>query len=174
MGTLRLTGSAYLYLAVALGGALGSVARYLLAGWLGARAGGSFPWGTWVVNLGGTFLLGFFYTLALERSVDPLVRTGVATGFLGAFTTFSTLNLEAWGLLTGGAWWPALLYLASSWLLGLVAFGAGLVAARSFPVLGVFVLVLGAALGWRRATVRGKAAARGIRAERAAASRLPR
>ncbi|MET0773306.1 MAG: CrcB family protein, partial [Candidatus Limnocylindrales bacterium] len=75
---------------IAVGGAAGAVARYLVDGWVSQRTGGSFPLGTLVVNLTGTFLLGLLAALAIERSVLPaVIRPALMIGFLGAYTTFS-------------------------------------------------------------------------------------
>lgn len=111
---------------VALGGALGAVARYGLSGWLQETAGGTFPWGTLAVNVAGCFLLGL--TLAwLERvAVAADVRSFAAIGVLGAFTTFSTFSYEAVALLRDRDWLRAGGYLSGSLLLGLAAVVAGL------------------------------------------------
>jgi CrcB protein len=85
------------YLAVAIGGFLGACARYLLSEALGTLNG--FPVATLLTNLSGSFVLAWFYTITLERiPVHPHLRAGVGTGFIGAFTTFSTLNVELWKL----------------------------------------------------------------------------
>jgi CrcB protein len=85
------------YLAVAIGGFLGACARYLLSEVLGTLNG--FPVATLLTNLSGSFVLAWFYTITLERiPVHPHLRAGVGTGFIGAFTTFSTLNVELWNL----------------------------------------------------------------------------
>jgi CrcB protein len=92
-----------------VGGALGALARYLLAGWVQARlphAWASFPLGTLVINVTGSFLLAFVVTLAARGLVPPAWRVTVGTGFVGAYTTFSTFELESDVLLRGGqvAW----------------------------------------------------------------------
>jgi CrcB protein len=85
------------YMAVAIGGFLGACARYLLSEALGTLSG--FPVATLLTNLSGSFVLAWFYTITLERiPVHPHLRAGVGTGFIGAFTTFSTLNVELWKL----------------------------------------------------------------------------
>jgi len=84
-------------LAVAAGGALGAVARYLLAVKLYGELGIGFPWGTLGVNVLGCALLGFVLALVQERDAfSPDVRTFLTVGFLGAMTTFSTLVYESW------------------------------------------------------------------------------
>ena len=81
---------------IAIAGALGALARYGMDGVVSTRQPGAFPWGTLVVNVSGTFLLGLVFTLLTERlAVDPWLRTSVTVGFLGAYTTFSTLALES-------------------------------------------------------------------------------
>ncbi|WP_287154982.1 fluoride efflux transporter CrcB [Candidatus Solincola tengchongensis] len=93
------------YLLVAIGGMLGAVARYGLSGWISNRTDGGFPYGTLAVNLLGSFIIGFFLILALERfSWSPGVRLFFAVGFLGAFTTFSTFSYETVELLREGAY----------------------------------------------------------------------
>ncbi len=89
-----------LVLLVAAGGAIGSVARYGVAGSLD-RA--SFPWGTFVVNLSGTFLLAFFFFLFLQRGAIPSDgRTFLFVGVFGGYTTFSTFGLETVTLFRSG------------------------------------------------------------------------
>ena len=80
---------------IGLGGFLGANARYWLGGWVQARWGATFPWGTFVINVTGSFLLGFFMTLVTERFALPqsaALRLVVAIGFVGAYATFSTFE----------------------------------------------------------------------------------
>jgi CrcB protein len=117
---------------IAIGGAAGAVARYLVDGWVSERTGGSFPIGTLVVNLSGTFLLGILATLALERSVlSSAIRPAVLIGFVGAYTTFSTWMLESWRLAEQGALLGAVVNIGGSVVLGLVALGAGIAIGRA-------------------------------------------
>ncbi len=112
---------------IALGGALGSVARYWLAVWA-SPVSGSLPWGTIGINVAGSFLIGFFGTLTLEGGRHPApewVRLFVMVGFCGGFTTFSSFSLQTLDLLRGGAWDRALLNVAASVLLCLASVGAG-------------------------------------------------
>ena len=84
---------------IALGGAAGATFRYLLDTWISERAGGAFPWGTLVVNVSGSLVLGLLFALAIDRGVLPAsVRGPILIGFIGAYTTFSTLMLESWRL----------------------------------------------------------------------------
>jgi CrcB protein len=117
---------------IAIGGAAGAVARYLVDGWVSQRTGGSFPLGTLVVNLSGTFILGLLATLAIERSVLPVViRPALMIGFLGAYTTFSTWMVESWRLAEQGAWVGAAANIGGSIVLGVVALAAGIAIGRA-------------------------------------------
>jgi CrcB protein len=117
---------------VAVGGAAGATARYLVDQWVSQRAGGAFPWGTLVVNLSGSLLLGLLFALAIEREVLPAsVRAPVLVGFIGAYTTFSTLMLESWRLFEDGAFALAMTNLVGSSLLGMVALIGGLMIGRA-------------------------------------------
>ena len=108
--------------AIAAAGALGALARYGLEGVVARRSGSAFPWSTFVVNVSGAFALGFLFTLMTEQlTTAPWLRAGVTIGFLGAYTTFSTLSLETYRLLEDGA-----LGLAAANALG--SLGAGLLA----------------------------------------------
>jgi CrcB protein len=88
------------FLLVCAGGAAGTAARYLLSSWLERFSGASFPWGTLVVNLLGSFLLGVVMEVALTTDlVSPTLRITLATGLLGGFTTYSSFNYETLRLL---------------------------------------------------------------------------
>jgi CrcB protein len=116
---------------IGLGGAGGAIARYLVDGWVSERTAGAFPFGTLVVNVTGSFLLGVVFAATIERAVLPAeIRGPLAIGFLGAYTTFSTLMLESWRLVEGGAWPTALVNLGLSAGAGLVAVVAGLAIGR--------------------------------------------
>jgi CrcB protein len=121
------------YIALAIGGVLGVYARYGLTRLIQSLYGQGFPLATLTVNLLGTFLLAFLFVLTLERvTISPAVRTGIMTGGLGAFTTFSTFIMEALILIEDGQAGKAALYLALSVGLGVaVAFGAVYIA-RNF------------------------------------------
>jgi CrcB protein len=123
------------YLAVAAGGALGSVARFWVSTAVAARWGAAFPYGTLLINLTGSFLVGCFLTLAAERlSLPPVYRLWVATGFLGGYTTFSAFEYETLRLVEAGAVGRALGYVASSVLVGFLACWGGVVFARELPI----------------------------------------
>lgn len=116
---------------IAIGGAGGAVARYLIDSWVAQRAAGAFPWGTLVINVSGSLVLGLLFALATERDVLPSsVRAPVMIGFLGAYTTFSTLMLESWRLFEDGAVGLAVVNIVGSSLLGLSAVFIGLALGR--------------------------------------------
>jgi fluoride exporter len=118
-------------LAISLGGVLGANARYFVALYVAERLGTAFPYGTLLINVTGSLVIGFFLTLISERvSVDPLWRLFFATGFLGAYTTFSTYTFEAAQLLRDGSYGLAFLYLFGSVLAGMVGVFAGIVVAE--------------------------------------------
>jgi CrcB protein len=116
---------------IGLGGFAGAVTRYVVDGVVSERTGGSFPWGTLVVNLTGSFVLGLLFALTTERAILPAeIRGPVLIGFIGAYTTFSTYMLETWRLAESGAVGLAVANLAGSTLLGLIAVVAGLAIGR--------------------------------------------
>ena len=100
-------------LAIALGGACGSISRFLVAREMGRRLGDFLPYGTLAVNVLGSLALGWLATVFLDRpEINSALRLGIAVGFLGAFTTFSTFSLESVQLLLNGAVWRAMLNIA--------------------------------------------------------------
>jgi CrcB protein len=106
---------------VCLGGAAGSGARYLLAGWVQRLASAGFPAGTLAVNLLGSFALGLLMPLGLRTDLlGPSVRLALTTGLLGGFTTYSTFSYETMSLLQEGAWAGALLNILAT-LVGCLA-----------------------------------------------------
>lgn len=117
-----------LLLVIALGGALGAVARYGLSGWVQGFVSTTFPLGTLVVNVLGSFLLGLSIYILESTAPTTEVRSLVTIGFLGAFTTFSTFSYEALILLQGGEWARGGMYMGGSLVLGLagVLLGLGL------------------------------------------------
>lgn len=116
--------------AIALGGAAGTVARWVLGG-LAQRAAADFPYGTLVINVSGSFLLGFLLRYLLTTSAPPELRAALTVGFCGGYTTFSTFSYETAVLLEGGSWGRAATYAAGSVLLSLAATFAGFAAARA-------------------------------------------
>ncbi|MBH8565277.1 fluoride efflux transporter CrcB, partial [Nostoc sp. CENA67] len=108
-------------IAISLGAIAGALSRYYLTLWFAQRFGTSFPYGTFFINLSGCLAMGFFATFAVEKVaiISPEIRLMVATGFLGAYTTFSTYGLDTIGLLRSGAWLSATTYWAGSAILGI-------------------------------------------------------
>jgi CrcB protein len=118
-------------LAVAVGGAAGSVMRFLVANWVAGNWPRHFYLGTFAVNIIGCLLIGLLSGLFLTRTDLPLeLRTGLITGVLGGFTTFSSFSLEIMKLMEGGRAPEALGYLAFSIIGGLLAAWVGLSLAR--------------------------------------------
>lgn len=108
------------YLWVAIGGILGANARFLLSNWVAQRYGTGFPIGTFIINLSGSFALGVVTTVVAERFDGNLTATLlIGTGFLGAYTTFSTFTFEALALFHQGELRAASRYLIGSMALGI-------------------------------------------------------
>ncbi len=119
------------YLLVFVGGGLGSLARYVAASAIMTRAGGKFPLGTLVINVTGSFLIGFLMTLLTVRyKIDPRWRLALVVGFLGGYTTFSSFEWETYTAVRGGGWWTGILNVLSSVILGYAAVWLGSALAR--------------------------------------------
>ena len=112
-------------LLIAAAGAMGALARYGVGGWVQAR-GGSFPWGTFAVNVIGSFLLGVAFRTMESMAASPEMRQAITIGFLGSFTTFSAFSFETVALVQSGAWGRAAAYAAGSVLLGVLAAWGGM------------------------------------------------
>jgi CrcB protein len=126
--------------AVAVGGAIGSVARLLIGAAVQQRLGTSFPLGTLVINVTGSLLLGLLVRVALDTpAVTPTVRAFLTTGLCGGYTTFSTFSYDTAVLIDEGSYVRAALYIAVSVALALIGVFAGFAGAR-----------------WLLATVRGR------------------
>jgi len=118
---------------IAAMGAMGTLARYWLSLLIQRAAGGVFPWGTFAVNMIGSFLFGVVWSLAEERMViDTETRGIILTGFMGAFTTFSTFMFDTGKLLTDGNWPLALGHVAAQVVIGLICLFVGLGLGRLF------------------------------------------
>lgn len=115
-----------LYLYLAAGGVIGTLARYGLGKWIAGWAGDAFPWHTFAINLAGSLVLGFAARAFESLSTSPEMRGLVAVGLCGAFTTFSTYSLETVELLQRGAWGRAAAYALGSVAVGLLAVWAGM------------------------------------------------
>lgn len=120
-------------LLIGLAGALGALARYGLGGLVQRYAGVTFPWGTFVVNIIGAFLFGFIWSLVEQRLVISVeTRVIILSGFLGAFTTFSSFMFETSSLIGEAQWGLAVLNVVGQVILGLMAMFLGLAAGRVF------------------------------------------
>lgn len=120
------------YIVVFAGGGIGSVARYMVATWIGQRWGRSFPFGTFVVNVSGSFLIGLLMTLMAERFLEnPEWRLLIVVGGLGGYTTFSTFEYETGKLMADGELIYAALNIVLSVIAGFAALKLGEVIARS-------------------------------------------
>lgn len=114
------------YLLIAVGGALGSVARHWVGTTVGGRMGIRFPFGTFVVNLTACVVIGFALTFLGKRvEMDPAWRFFATAGFIGAYSTFSTFEWETLVTLRSGAFALAALYAVGSVVLGLGATWCG-------------------------------------------------
>jgi CrcB protein len=119
------------YLAVAGGGAIGACLRFFLGDSVLSRTAQPFPTATFVINITGSFIIGFFLTLVTERMpVNPHVRLAVAVGFVGAYTTFSTFEFETAKLIEGKDFVYAFLYVVLSLAIGFASVWTGIIAAR--------------------------------------------
>ena len=117
------------WILVGLAGALGSMSRYGVT--LAAERWADFPWGTFIVNVLGSFLLGFVLEGALRGEISAEVKLAVGTGFLGAFTTFSTFSVETVRLMEAGRWMAAAGSAGGNLTLGIVGAGLGIALARA-------------------------------------------
>lgn len=117
---------------VALGGALGSAMRYGIVAWSGRALGQGFPWGTMIVNIAGSFVMGVAAVAMMERFPGSWGRFGplVMTGILGGFTTFSAYSLDALFLIERGRTAAAAAYIGGSVALSVGGLWAGLALAR--------------------------------------------
>lgn len=119
-------------LAVALGGAIGSVCRYLLGLAIQNRVGGDFPLGTLIINISGSFALGFLLRYALlGTDINPVMRVMLTTGLVGGYTTFSTFSYETASLIEDGWYGRASLYVGLSIVVSLVGTFLGFHLART-------------------------------------------
>jgi CrcB protein len=120
-----------IFWSVAVGGALGCISRYYLTAFIQQRAGPSFPVGTLLINVTGSFLLGFIMRYALQSgAVSPETRMLLTSGFCGGYTTFSTYSYESAMMLDDGEYGRAALYIGSSVVLALVGTFLGFAAAN--------------------------------------------
>jgi CrcB protein len=114
------------YLLIALGGALGSMARYAVNTGISGRMGIRFPYGTLMINISACLIIGLSLEILNRHSnVNPAFRYLIPIGFIGAYSTFSTFEWEIFSSLNSGAFWIALVYVATSLIFGLVAVALG-------------------------------------------------
>jgi len=122
------------YFWIAFGGALGTVGRYWLSGVVARLVGETFPWGTLVINVTGSFVIGFFAALTGPDGrvfVGSTARQFVMVGICGGYTTFSSFSLQTLNLMNDGEWANAGVYIVLSVLLCLLAVWAGAVLANT-------------------------------------------
>ena len=122
------------YVLIAVGSALGGMSRYFVSGAVTTLTGGTFPYGTMLVNVTGCLLIGFFATLTGPDGrllVGTPARQFVMVGICGGYTTFSSFSLETLYLVQAGEWMPATLNAAGSVILCLVSVSIGYVAAAA-------------------------------------------
>jgi fluoride exporter len=112
--------------AFVLAGAVGAPVRYLVDGFIGDRTEGVFPWGTFVINVSGSLLLGFLTGLALYHAFPKAPKVVLGTGFCGAYTTFSTFSFETVRLVEEGAYAEAMSNALGTLVIGALGAGAGL------------------------------------------------
>ena len=132
-GVVQRIGAKLRLILIAVFGAVGTLARYGLQGLVHGRTGGTFPYGTLLVNLSGCFLLGLIGQFTLNRIVIPADwRVAIAVGFFGGYTTFSSFGWETAKMLEDGEWLPATTYVAASVVAGLLLSVAGIRLANRF------------------------------------------
>jgi fluoride exporter len=118
------------YMWVAIGGALGTTARYWLSGVVARSVGETFPWGTLVINVTGSFVIGFFGALTGPDGrlfVGSTARQFVMVGMCGGYTTFSSFSLQTLNLMNDGEWLQAGVNIGLSVLLCMIAVWTGVV-----------------------------------------------
>lgn len=120
------------FILVGLGGVFGAVLRYVVSKVVAERAGTSFPLGTWLVNITGAFLLSFLIGIAAQGIIGKELGLALTTGFLGAYTTFSTFSYETVRQIQDGEFMTAMVYVLFSVIFGLAAAWLGLLTSMYF------------------------------------------
>jgi fluoride exporter len=122
------------YVMVGAGGCLGSILRFWLGNYIGSRMGTRFPYGTFVINVTGSFLIGLVFALLTAKSNwSPNWRYLIPIGFIGGYTTFSSFEFETLRAVQDGQIGTGILYVGLSVVLGFVAVWGGLLAGRAIP-----------------------------------------
>jgi fluoride exporter len=120
------------YVMVGVGGALGSILRFWLGSYIGERMGTRFPYGTLVINVTGSFLIGLVFAILTDRTPwSPNWRYLIPIGFIGGYTTFSSFEFEAFRSIQDGQLGLGILYIAVSVVVGFIAVWGGMVAGRA-------------------------------------------
>ena len=115
------------WFAVAVGGALGSIARYALSTWIFDVSSHKFPYATLAVNVLGSFFMGVLFVIIIEKAALPTeMRSLLMIGFIGAFTTFSTFSLDALGLWQNGQIFMSVVYMLATVILCLFAISSAI------------------------------------------------
>ncbi len=120
------------YVAVGIGGFAGAIARYAIGTYIGGRLGIRFPYGTFVINVSGSFLIGFSLALLARSTASQYWRYLIPIGFIGAYTTFSTFEYETLRAVQDGQPMTGLLNVVLSLVIGFVAVWAGAALGRVF------------------------------------------
>lgn len=111
---------------IAVGSSFGAISRYTLSKWISGSLNSVFPWGTLVVNITGSFFIGFLFELFDKTIIHSDYKSFLTIGFLGAYTTFSTYTLESINLIRDGNFYPGLYNIILSNILGIIFVIAGI------------------------------------------------
>ena len=117
---------------IAIGGAIGAIARFWVAAYVGQRMGTRFPYGTFLINISGSFLIGLIMTVLTERThLSPNWRYLIPIGFIGAYTTFSTFEFETLRAMQDGQFIGGAMNVVASVLVGFLMVWLGVLAGRA-------------------------------------------